>query len=104
MNFVEFTEALSRVADKLSIPNPRIDEVDPEEPPDPVVIRQWGRRPLSEKIEAFLLTCAQNCLGKKAFDDALTTLEAFLELENIYANDIEITNGTKKLEKGIKDY
>jgi hypothetical protein len=104
MNFVEFIEATCRVADRLAIPNPRIDHVDPDEPPDAAVVIEWGERPLAEKIEALLLTLAMNCLGKKAFDEALATTEAFHELPNIFANDIEVTGGTKKLEKGIKDY
>ena len=104
MNFVEFIEATCRVADRLSIPNPRIDVIDPDEPPAPALVKQWGARPLADKIEALLLTAAMNCLGKKPFDESLANVEVFHELENIFANDIEVTGGTKKLEKGIKDY
>ena len=104
MNFAEFIEATCRVAARLAIPNPRLDVIDPDIPPEPAQVKQWGERRLADKIEALLLTLAANCLGKKQYEEALSNAEAFQELENIYANDIEVTGGTKKLEKGIKDY
>ena len=104
MTFPEFVEALCRVASKLSIPNLMEEAVDPEDWLDPVLISRWEAKSLAQKIESFLLLAANRCLGQKSYDEAVSTLQAFKEMPSIYANDIEVTGSTKKLEKTIKDY
>ena len=39
MNFAEFIEATCRVADKLAIPNPRLDIIDPDVVPEPSQVK-----------------------------------------------------------------
>jgi hypothetical protein len=62
MNFTEFVEAISRVAEQLEIPHPleveemALEEVTQEER------ERWGARPLHEKIEILLLMMAKNCM------------------------------------------
>ena len=67
MTFVEFVEAICRVADKLSIPNLIEDHIEPEDWTNPTKIKEWGQRDFSMKIESFLLVLNKNCLGNDKF-------------------------------------
>ena len=69
MNFTEFIEAICRVCDELEIPH-LVDDADflsEHDRNNPELIQLWGSRPLSYKIESFLIICAKNCFGPKYF-------------------------------------
>jgi hypothetical protein len=59
MNFSEFTEAVCRIAFKLSVPHILDDEVPDDDPySDIEKVREWGNRTFGYKLESFLLLCA----------------------------------------------
>lgn len=63
MNFTEFIEAICRVADELALPNP-LEEKDAGEKPENLM-----KRPLHQKIEAFLLFLAKNCISEVFYEN-----------------------------------
>ena len=64
MNFTEFIEATCRVADKLAIPSLYGDQDAAEGISSQELYDKYIQRPLHEKIEAYLLILAKNCLAK----------------------------------------
>ena len=67
MNFIEFIEAICRVAEKLAIPNLCEDDEPPEEWSNADNMKKWDKKPFHEKIEAFLLILAKNCVNEKFY-------------------------------------
>ena len=110
MIFTEFIEAICRVCDELEIPH-LVDDADflsEHDRNNPEFIELWGNRPLSYKIESFLLICAKNCFGPKYYIfEALPNLVKMKEQKHLYANDIEVSGNSKdmriKIFEGIMD-
>jgi len=77
MGFTEFIEAISRVADRLTIPNPLKDKTAQTvtESLGLAILLNVKQRPLPEKIEAYLLTLAKTCLPPGYYQHALPALK-----------------------------
>ena len=91
MTFIEFLEALVRVAENLAIPNLIFDEgaflgmeLEPEQK------EEYGKRPLHEKLEAFILYLVKVHLKPTEYRKHRTMLTDYKEEEDIWANDIEV--------------
>ena len=89
MVFVEFLEAVVRVADKTEIPhcicdefNWGVDEIAPE------MREVYGRRDLVTKLEAFLMFLIRGNLPMAAYTKYVKTLEEF-KGAGLYANDLD---------------
>lgn len=98
MTFIEFIEAIGRVSEKLCIPN-LLDDVAllqdrkwDEVINDKELITRWSLKPLSQKIECFLLVLGKNCLGSKFYNnEVIPQLQYFKSKYDIYANDIQVS-------------
>ena len=98
MTFVEFIEAIVRVAEKLEIPNLIEDEEVfigmemTDEQRD-----EWGSRELPEKVTSLILYLVKTHLTSKEYKKHCAMLGDYKEeAEEIYANDIEL--GSMKLQ------
>ena len=105
MNFTEFIEAICRVADKLSIPHLLDDEINEDDVyGDISIVREWGQRSLGYKLESFLLLLAQNCLSRKQFQkEVIPSLNEYKGIENLHANDIEVSGYYNKASPDLKE-
>ena len=91
MNFTEFVEAICRVADRLAIPNLLTDVKTTLEEASPKMIEQCSKRPLHEKIEAFLLMLSKNCLGRNFYEFTTVRELNLLKKQKLLANHIEVS-------------
>lgn len=100
MNFAEFIEAICRVADKLAIPHLIEDQLLLQERTwedvvvDPELVQEFSERPLSYKIESFLLQLARSGVSERFLhSEAVPTLQFFKseECAHIRANDIAVS-------------
>lgn len=78
MTFVEFVEAIGRIAQQLEIPHP-IDDEKFNFPDDitPEDRAKWHKKPLHAKIEALLLMIAMNVLGDGAYDKHVDVMQKY---------------------------
>lgn len=77
MNFIEFIEAICRVADKLSFPDVLSEYLEKKDPAYvPSTLPFDSKAPLADKIESFLLLCARMCFTQAYFCyQAIPTLQ-----------------------------
>lgn len=80
MNFTEFIEAICRVADELALPNP-LEEKDAGEKPENLM-----KRPLHQKIEAFLLFLAKNCISEVFYENQAKPYLQQMKKQGLLAN------------------
>ena len=90
MTFVEFLEALVRVAERLEIPNLMRDEgsfigkeLSPEE------AEEYAERPLHQKVESLILFLAKQNLKAAEYQRHCLTLKEYQAEKDIWANDID---------------
>ena len=93
MTFIEFIEAVVRVAEKVEIPNLMTDqgslvgmEIDEKQK------EVYAKRPLASKVESFVLYLAKVNLKPPDYGRLCQRIRDFREDDRIRANDIEIGN------------
>lgn len=93
MTFVEFLECIVRVAEKLEIPHILKDEV-----PLPFTAEitsedreRYSKKPLLEKLEAFIIVLMKCYLTPKQVKEAFDTWSQY-DKAKVQANDISVTH------------
>ena len=93
MTFLEFIEAIVRVAENLEIPNILFDEdtfIGMEL--DEAQKDTYSKRELHEKLEAFILYLVKVHLKASEYRKHCMMVKDYKEEEDIWANDIEVGN------------
>ena len=92
MIFVEFVEAIVRVAEKCEIPHCVLDEFTwGDDEIDPEMRETYASRDLITKLEAFLLFMVKGNLPNSHYAKMIKSWED-LQDAGIYANDLETGN------------
>ena len=93
MNFIEFIEAMVRVAQNLEIPHLLYDEDSFVGMELEVEQREvYEQRELHQKVESLILYLVRVHLPRNEFRKYCAILKAYKEEEDIWANDIESGN------------
>ena len=88
MNFVEFLDALVRVAENMQLPHIIDDAKLLETEIEPETKKSWGTRILPYKLECLNLILCKANLPPKMFEKYLKELQEYKD-EGLYANDID---------------
>ena len=87
MNFVEFLDAIVRVAENMQLPH-IIDDADILETEILPDGKSWGSRALPYKLESLILILCKTNLGAKTFEKYIKEWQEYKD-SGLYANNID---------------